>query len=102
MRCLARVTARQAASVSGAGLVMAKSKQYRMDHVGLFRVAKLQKWEVILDKRQTSWTPKRREAHSIAMRKMWAEKQKAAVKQVAKPPETNWLQQIWRKVKGAH
>jgi len=56
---------------------------------------------VMLDKRATSWTPERRAAHSIAMRKMWADKQKAAIKQVAKPPETSWLQQFWERVKGA-
>jgi len=88
--------------VLGAGLATVKSTQYKTDHVGLSRVAKLPKWEVILDKRQTSWTLERREAHSIAMRKMWADKQKAAVKQVAKPPEPSWLQQLWERVKGAH
>ena len=99
---MARATARPAASASGVGLSMGDLKQSKTDHAFKFRVAKLQKWGVILDKRQTSWTPERREAHSIAMRKMWADKQRAAVKQVAKPPEPSWLQQLWERGKGAH
>ena len=54
-----------------------------------------------MDKRQTSWTPERREAHSIAMRKMWADKQKAANYESAKikTPVKNWLQKIYAMIK---